>query len=403
MMRGAIIIKDLAVETNINGNYVLYFQHTHEGHKTPIEIRPIPSLVNQMCVVYDATANKFVPQDLATYVENTPSFKNKIREVAGTATLIAPNGVAVVPTVLVVEDVSYLPLVGNKEGDIAFDAYYDTIYVWEGNAWRNSKPTTVPTVTTAAQPNITSVGTLTGITSNGVVNLTGTSNVSLGSISNLHITGGTSGYFIKTDGTGNLTWASATGSTSDFGTRTYTGTGSQTAFTVTSGVNINSVLVTENGLVQTPTTDYTISGTTLTFVTAPGNGVIIQIRELAVATAASTPSVYRAYTGNGVATTFTVSSDVNANNLIVAENGIIQRPTTDYTVSGSTVTFVTAPNNGVDIQIRELSLNGGSSLPFQSGNSGKYLTTDGATATWATVTSGVTLGKTVALNMFIGF
>ena len=87
-MRGTITIKDLAVETNINGNYVIYFQHTHEGHKTPIEIRPIPSLVNQMCVVYDASVNKFVPQDLATYVENTPSFKNKIREVAGTATLV---------------------------------------------------------------------------------------------------------------------------------------------------------------------------------------------------------------------------------------------------------------------------------------------------------------------------
>ena len=139
-MRGAITIKNLAVEQNINGNYVIYFQHSHEGHRTPIEIRPIPSLVNQMCVVYDAAAGKFVPQDLATYVENTPSFKNKIREVAGTATLIAPNGVAVVPTVLVVEDASYLPLVNNKDGDIAFDSYYDTLYIWSDNAWRNTKP-----------------------------------------------------------------------------------------------------------------------------------------------------------------------------------------------------------------------------------------------------------------------
>ena len=140
-MRGALTIKDLAVETNVNGNYIIYFQHSHEGHRTPIEIRPIPSLVNQMCVVYDQAAGKFVPQDLATYVENTPSFKNKIREVAGTATLIAPNGVAVVPTVLVVEDASYLPLVNNKDGDIAFDAYYSTMYVWSNNAWRSTKPT----------------------------------------------------------------------------------------------------------------------------------------------------------------------------------------------------------------------------------------------------------------------
>ena len=140
-MRGTITIKDLAVETNINGNYVIYFQHTHEGHKTPIEIRPIPSLVNQMCVVYDASVGKFVPQDLATYVENTPSFKNKIREVAGTATLVAGNDVAVVPTVAIVEDPSYLPLVNNRVGDISYSASNDTIYLWNGTAWKTKTNT----------------------------------------------------------------------------------------------------------------------------------------------------------------------------------------------------------------------------------------------------------------------
>jgi len=139
-MRGAITIKNLQVETNINGNPILYFQHGKEGHKTPVEIRPIPALVNQMCLVYDATTGQFVPQDMATYVENTPSFYNKIQEVAGTATLIAPDGAVVVPTVLVVEDISYLPLVDNNNGDLAFDAYTDTIYVWESGAWKTTKP-----------------------------------------------------------------------------------------------------------------------------------------------------------------------------------------------------------------------------------------------------------------------
>jgi plastocyanin len=138
-MRGTITIKSLAVETNINGNYVIYFQHTGEGHKTPIEIRPIPSLVNQMCVVYDASVGKFVPQDMATYVENTPSFKNKIREVAGTATLVAGNDVVVVPSVSIVEDASYLPFVGNKNGDISYAEDSDTIYLWNGTQWRNTK------------------------------------------------------------------------------------------------------------------------------------------------------------------------------------------------------------------------------------------------------------------------
>ena len=65
-----------------------------------------------------------------------------------------------------------------------------------------------------------------------------------------------------------------------YNTRTATGDGSTTGFTVTSGATVNDVLVTENGVLQAPTTDYTISGTTLTFGTAPASGVAIVIREL---------------------------------------------------------------------------------------------------------------------------
>ena len=137
-MRGVITVKDLAVETNINGNYIVYAQHTQEGHKTPVEIRPIPSLVNQMCLVYDATSGKFVPQDLATYVENTPSFENKIREVAGTAELVVEDGSAVIAKVNVYDDSTYLPLVGNNPGDQAFATDTDILYIWDGSAWQQA-------------------------------------------------------------------------------------------------------------------------------------------------------------------------------------------------------------------------------------------------------------------------
>jgi hypothetical protein len=56
-------------------------------------------------------------------------------------------------------------------------------------------------------------------------------------------------------------------------TRTATGDGSTAAFTVTSGVTVDDVLVTENGVLQAPTSDYTISGTTLTF----GTGTWLQV------------------------------------------------------------------------------------------------------------------------------
>ena len=65
-----------------------------------------------------------------------------------------------------------------------------------------------------------------------------------------------------------------------FNNRKYTGDGSTTGFTVTSGQSTASVIVTENGVVQQPTDDYAVSSTTLTFTTAPASGVVINIREV---------------------------------------------------------------------------------------------------------------------------
>ena len=73
--------------------------------------------------------------------------------------------------------------------------------------------TTASTVTTNAQPNITSVGSLANLTVTGNASFTG-SNTSLGNVSNLHITGGTVGYVLQTDGAGNLTWTAQSGNAS---------------------------------------------------------------------------------------------------------------------------------------------------------------------------------------------
>ena len=82
-----------------------------------------------------------------------------------------------------------------------------------------SSATTAGTVTTADQPNITSVGSLTGLTvsnATGVVNFTTTANVTLGAVANLHISGGTTGQYLSTDGSGILSWSTVTsGSTSN--------------------------------------------------------------------------------------------------------------------------------------------------------------------------------------------
>jgi len=74
----------------------------------------------------------------------------------------------------------------------------------------------------------------------------------------------------KTIGVGQLTCNS----------RAYTGDGSTVAFTVTDGQTVDNVLVFLNGVFQRPTTDFTISGTTLTFGTAPIAADAITIKEL---------------------------------------------------------------------------------------------------------------------------
>ena len=61
-----------------------------------------------------------------------------------------------------------------------------------------------------------------------------------------------------------------------------TGDGSTTDFTITTGHTVESVLVHENGVCLEPTTDYTISGTTLTFTTAPLNGATLRFRYLPI-------------------------------------------------------------------------------------------------------------------------
>lgn len=66
--------------------------------------------------------------------------------------------------------------------------------------------------------NTTNTVTLTNLTGSGVVNFINTSNVSLGSNANVHITGGSSGQYLQTDGSGSLTWATV--STSAGGSNT---------------------------------------------------------------------------------------------------------------------------------------------------------------------------------------
>ena len=135
-------------------------------------------------------------------------------------------------------------------------------------------------ITTSGTLAITLSGTALPVLNGG----TGTTTPSIVAGTNITVTGTWPNQTINSTATGSGGGASASNNSL---TRNYTGTGSQTAFTVTSGCTVDSVLVIQNGVVQKPTTDYTISTTTLTFVTAPALNDTIQIRELATGISSS--------------------------------------------------------------------------------------------------------------------
>ena len=135
---------------------------------------------------------------------------------------------------------------------------------------------------------------------------------------------------------------------------TATGDGSTTGITINSGRAVDDVLVTVNGFLLVPTTDYTISGTTLTFATAPASSAEISIRYLPI-TNGGTYSNGTA-TGDGSTTGFTINSGRSVEDVIVTVNGVTLVPATDYSISGTTLTFATAPASSAEIAFRYLRL-----------------------------------------------
>lgn len=159
---------------------------------------------------------------------------------------------------------------------------------------------------------------------------------------------------------------SGTGEPFSMVTKNFTGNGSTVNFTIDSGYTLASLLVAVSGVLLEPTSDYTLSGTTLTFVSAPGNGESIAVRQMRgqgangavgpTGPVGSTPmsTATETFTGDNTTTNFTIASGHSINTIFVIVNGIVLKPTSDYTVTGTTLTFAVAPKTGHEIVVREL-------------------------------------------------
>ena len=83
----------------------------------------------------------------------------------------------------------------------------------------------------------------------------------------------------------------------------FTGTGSQTAFTLSSSQTTASCIVSINGVVQIPTLAYSVSGVTLTFTEAPQSTDVIDVRMLTTTTTATYLSDTSGYNTTNVSAT----------------------------------------------------------------------------------------------------
>jgi hypothetical protein len=122
------------------------------------------------------------------------------------------------------------------------------------------------------------------------------------------------------------------------GTDYFNGDGTTVAFTLTRAVSsVNDIEAVVNNVVQQPNSAYTISGTTITFTSAPSSGTSnVYVRYLSTTTQAITPS----QNSVGTAQLGTITNITSGNTSLTLQTGLT--PTTGLTVN--TVQGVFVPN-----------------------------------------------------------
>ena len=177
-------------------------------------------------------------------------------------------------------------------------------------------------VTTAAQGNITSLGTLTGLTVNGASNL--------GPVGNVTITGGSANYYLMTNGSGGLSWTNAL-------LTPIPGSNTQVLFNDSgaAGANANLTFTKNNGLLTA-----TLLGGTLTTNAQPNitsTGTLTSLIVTGNINGGNMTLATGVFTGNGAGLTNLAGANVT---------GAVSYATTANSVAGANVSgTVTSATN----------------------------------------------------------
>jgi len=270
------------------------------------------------------------------------------------------------------------------------------------------------TVYTNSQPNITSVGSLTGLTvsnATGVVNFTTTSNVTLGAVGNLHITGGTTGQVLSTNGSGNLSWITPSGGGgTPAGSNTqiqYNNSGSfgasnNLSFTNTSGsANLQLGAIDANSAIVTFTANNNLGGTKVAYIKKFGGvtgstGLFInEDTKISVFTPVLDASTISNISLGDVANVH-ITGGTSGQILSTDGGGTLSWIDATTTSPGGSNTELQFNNSGsfggistVTYDGSTLSLGSVSDINITGGTTGQVLTTDGAgNLSWTTASGG---------------
>ena len=209
--------------------------------------------------------------------------------------------------------------------------------------------------------------------------------------------GGGSGYLVLT--------SSVVSSSVNIDSTVFTSNGVQTVYNVSGSVTevADDVIVFINGVSQIPNVNYTLSSSILTFSGTPSSGSKIDVRRassvLSVTFITSSMGV-EYFTGNNSSSQFTLTNGqtvLHNYDVLISLDGLIQKPTTDYSITGSILNFTVPPPINTDVEVRYLSPqtftlitgSGGS-----GGGSGAGFPFSGS----AVITGSLNVSQTITLN-----
>lgn len=211
------------------------------------------------------------------------------------------------------------------------------------------------TLTTAAQPNITSLGTLSSLVVSGNVTAANLVGVFSNGNSNVNIPAANGNVNISAAGNANIIVVTGT------------------------GANVNGTLSTSGRITTGAITLPNIDGSNSQVLTTYGNGVTYW----ANASGGNLAVTSDDFTSDGTNASFTLSvTPANINDTFVSLGGTFQ-PRTGYSLAGNVLTFSSTPPSGLTIEVSTLSGGGGGGggANISNGNSNVNIATSGGNVT----------------------